>query len=214
VAQISGRVAHEAKRGRDSQPASYRANQVCTVCRLTRHSAAASVTVLPSPITASTALYRCSATLRSLCEGVSSVSRKRCQASPETVSRISRTPFVRDQPDQYKSLSRRGDSNSRPAVYETAALPLSYVGKAGRGYQRPPKAPERAGQTRHRRSALPAQLVEHFTTRPRGGHWLRQRFGATPGGLRPAQCQRWFAPDIPACDVCVHVGAGAPPHAI
>jgi hypothetical protein len=24
--------------------------------------------------------------------------------------------------------SRRGDSNSRPAVYETAALPLSYVG--------------------------------------------------------------------------------------
>ncbi len=28
-----------------------------------------------------------------------------------------------------KIRSRRGDSNSRPAVYETAALPLSYVGR-------------------------------------------------------------------------------------
>jgi hypothetical protein len=29
---------------------------------------------------------------------------------------------------EHRSWSRRGDSNSRPAVYETAALPLSYVG--------------------------------------------------------------------------------------
>lgn len=28
----------------------------------------------------------------------------------------------------FAAWSRRGDSNSRPAVYETAALPLSYVG--------------------------------------------------------------------------------------
>ena len=27
-----------------------------------------------------------------------------------------------------RNLSRRADSNCRPAVYETAALPLSYVG--------------------------------------------------------------------------------------
>ena len=33
-------------------PASYRLSQVCTVCRLTRHSEATSVTVLPSLITA------------------------------------------------------------------------------------------------------------------------------------------------------------------
>ena len=32
--------------------------------------------------------------------------------------------------------SRRGDSNSRPAVYETAALPLSYVGAKGAGTRR------------------------------------------------------------------------------
>lgn len=31
-----------------------------------------------------------------------------------------------------KIRSRRGDSNSRPAVYETAALPLSYVGSRPR----------------------------------------------------------------------------------
>ena len=32
---------------------------------------------------------------------------------------------------QSVEVSRRGDSNSRPAVYETAALPLSYVGEDG-----------------------------------------------------------------------------------
>ncbi len=32
---------------------------------------------------------------------------------------------------EVKMRSRRGDSNSRPAVYETAALPLSYVGGGG-----------------------------------------------------------------------------------
>src|ERR1017187_3958569 len=55
--------------------------------------------------------------------------------------------------------SRRGDSNSRPAVYETAALPLSYVGLGKRARGRPARVAHypRCVKTRGPRplSALP-----------------------------------------------------------
>src|SRR6202035_720860 len=52
-----------------SPSCSYRASHPCSVCRLTLHCAAISVTVRPSPITARTAWYLCSATLISLMRG-------------------------------------------------------------------------------------------------------------------------------------------------
>jgi hypothetical protein len=54
------------------------------------HAAATSDTCRPSPITASTALYRCSATLISFWKRASRISRRGCQASPETVTSIRR----------------------------------------------------------------------------------------------------------------------------
>jgi hypothetical protein len=45
--------------------------------------------------------------------------------------KVAATEFHPVQSLEIKSRSRRGDSNSRPAVYETAALPLSYVGGEG-----------------------------------------------------------------------------------
>src|SRR5437879_10875515 len=55
---------------RPSSPSSsYRASQPCIVCRLTPQSFATSVTLRPSAITASTALYLCSLTLISLMRG-------------------------------------------------------------------------------------------------------------------------------------------------
>src|SRR6202043_748266 len=65
-----------------------------------------------------------------------------------TIAHHSRSREVRrslDSPFENK-VSRRGDSNSRPAVYETAALPLSYVGEVFK----PTKGPrdQRAGRCR------------------------------------------------------------------
>jgi hypothetical protein len=77
----------------------------CIGCRLTRHSAATSVTDLPSAITARTTLCRWSATLSSVMKGVSSVTRSRCQPSTEGLSTISRRPFVGHQPDPYTRLA-------------------------------------------------------------------------------------------------------------
>ena len=55
---------------RPSSPSpSYHASQPCIVCRLTPQSFATSVTMRPSAITASTALYLCSVTLISLMRG-------------------------------------------------------------------------------------------------------------------------------------------------
>src|SRR4029077_9552606 len=72
--QCSGRKERLLK---PSSPASsYRASQVCSVCRLTPQSLATSVTVRPSLMTARTALYRCSATLISFIEA-------ECQAATE-----------------------------------------------------------------------------------------------------------------------------------
>src|SRR5829696_3437062 len=65
-------------------------SQACIVCRDTPTAAATSVTVRPSLITASTARYRCSATLISLireCQGATEVAvnhqPKPCKASAE-----------------------------------------------------------------------------------------------------------------------------------
>ena len=75
---------------------------------------------------------------------VSRISRSRCQASTEVVAkrtprrranqRISRTPFVRDQPDQYKDSLGRKDSNLRVADPKSAALPLGDSPMARRSY--------------------------------------------------------------------------------
>jgi hypothetical protein len=63
-------------------------------------------------------------------EAVGTSQPKVCDTSAEALQRrVNRTFTV--------SPSRRGDSNSRPAVYETAALPLSYVGGAS-SLPRPP----------------------------------------------------------------------------
>lgn len=69
-------------------PTAYRARHACNVCRDTSHDAATSDTVRPSPMTASTALYRCSATLTSLIKGA---------------SRINRSPNVNHQPNSYNT---------------------------------------------------------------------------------------------------------------
>ena len=65
--------------------------------------------------------------------------------------------------------SRRGDSNSRPAVYETAALPLSYVG-VSRGFRasaarRTPVAPRDSSRGPRLR---PWQWYPGETARPCG----------------------------------------------
>ena len=83
-----GRCDRSAKPSRPS--ASYLPSQACRLCRDTPIAAATSVTVRPSLITASTARYRCSATLISLireCQGSTEVTvnhqPKLCKASAE-----------------------------------------------------------------------------------------------------------------------------------
>ena len=99
-----GRCDRSAKPSRPS--ASYLPSQACRLCRDTPIAAAASVTVRPSLITASTARYRCSATLISLireCQGSAEVTvnhqPKLCKASAEV---------------EKSSLSRRNTTISEP----------------------------------------------------------------------------------------------------
>src|SRR5829696_7627593 len=98
-------------------------SQACIVCRDTPTAAATSVTVRPSLITASTARYRCSATLISLireCQGSAEVGvnhqPKPCKASAEGESQASAEGIQRNQ-------SRLGESNPGPTHYECVALP-------------------------------------------------------------------------------------------
>src|SRR5829696_8237050 len=101
-----------------SPPASYLASQPCIVCRDTPTAAAVSVTVRPSLITASTARYRCSATLNSLI--------RECQGSAEVGVNHQPKPSKASAEVERSSLSRRhtriksrlGESHPRPTHYE------------------------------------------------------------------------------------------------
>src|SRR5215204_6973899 len=80
-------------------PASYLASQACSVCRDTPTAAATSLTVRPSLITASTARYRCSATLISLI--------RECQGSTEVAVNHQPKPCKASAEGEKSSLSRR-----------------------------------------------------------------------------------------------------------
>jgi len=85
--------------------------------------------------------------------------------------------------------SRRGDSNSRPAVYETAALPLSYVGGDGEFTNAPPGHLPAAGRLGRSVDELGGG-VHHFglnvprTRSVRTGGHVRDRFAADAQPIR------------------------------
>src|SRR4029450_2413820 len=95
-------------------PPSYRPSQKCKVCRDTPTAAATSVTVRPSPITASTARYRCSATLNSLireCQGSTGTGVNH-QPEPRKASTGDRKSVVKRSHTAHKWGGR--GSNARP----------------------------------------------------------------------------------------------------
>ena len=88
-----------------------------------------------------------------------------------------------------KIWSRRGDSNSRPAVYETAALPLSYVGGDGEFTNAPPGHLPAVGRLGRSVDELGGG-VHHFglnvprTRSVRTGGRVRDRFAADAQPIR------------------------------